>query len=155
MEVLYTIDSYAPKICNAFNTTSLIIKMTFGDSTTFLMTGDATGAGFQIAASMYGTYLKCDILQVAHHGYTTWGNDSGTISAYRYVAPSTLLWPQGSSAFPNYKNKAYNVVLFSPETSGGTNKNFKECLVAGLEGESVVVPIPYTAGNAVETRISN
>ncbi len=155
MEVLYTIDSYAPKICNAFNTTSLIIKMTFGDSTTFLMTGDATGAGFQIAASMYGTYLKCDILQVAHHGYTTWGNDSGTISAYRYAAPSTLLWPQGSAAFPNYKNKAYNVVLFSPETSGGTNKNFKECLVAGLEGESIVVPIPYTAGNAVETRISN
>lgn len=153
LEVLYTIDSYAPKICNAFNTTSLIIKVTFGDGTTFLLTGDATGNGFQIAAKMFGSYLKCDILQVSHHGYTTWGNDSGTISAYRYVAPTTLLWPQGSSAFPRYKSKAYNVVLFSKD-SGGSNDNFKECYVAGLEGESVIIPIPYTPGNAIETRVS-
>lgn len=153
MEILYTIDSYGPKVCNAFNTTSLIIKFTFGDGTTFLMTGDATGNGFQIAAKMYGTYLKCDILQVAHHGYTTWGNDSGTISAYNYAAPSTLLWPQGSTAFPKYKNKGYNVVLFSKD-QGGSNANFKECYVAGREGESVIIPIPYSVGNAIVKRVS-
>lgn len=153
MEVLYTIDSYAPKVCNAFNTTSLILKLTFGDGTTFLVTGDATGNGFQIAAKMFGSYLKCDILQVSHHGYTTWGNDAGTISAYRLVAPSTLLWPQGSYAYPKYKTKAYNVVLFSKD-DGGSNPNFKECYVAGLEGESVIIPIPYTPGNAIETRVS-
>lgn len=151
LEVLYTIDSYGPKVCNALNTTSLIIKFTFGDSTTFLMTGDATGPAFQICSKMYGSYLKCDILQVAHHGYTTWGTESGTISAYKHVSPSLLLWPQGSRAYPNYKGKSYNVVLFSP-SEGGSNANFKECYVAGGEGDTIVVPIPYVVGNVNVTR---
>lgn len=151
LEVLYTIDSYGPKVCNAFNTTSLIIKFTFGDSGTFLMTGDATGPAFQICSKMYGSYLKCDILQVAHHGYTTWGTESGTISAYKYVAPSLLLWPQGSHAYPNYTGKSYNIVLFSPE-KGGSNANFKECYVAGEEGSVITVPLPYVVGNVTEIR---
>lgn len=151
LEVLYTIDSYGPNVCNAFNTTSLIIKFTFGDSTTFLMTGDATGPAFQICSKMYGSYLKCDILQVAHHGYTTWGTESGTISAYKQASPTLLLWPQGSHLYPNYKGKSYNAVLFSP-SDGGSNPNFQECYVAGAEGDIITVPIPYVVGNVTEIR---
>lgn len=69
LEVLYTLESYAPKVPNAFNATSLMIKFTFkspdaadGKGTTFLCTGDATGEVFRIVNEMYGDYLKSDIL---------------------------------------------------------------------------------------------
>lgn len=153
MEVLYTIDSYAPKVCNAMNTTSLIIKFTFDDGTTFMMTGDATGGAFQIAAKMYGSYLKSDILQVAHHGCKTWDNDAGTISAYKLISPATLLWPSGHQAYASRKAKAYNNVLY-PTSEGGSNNNFKEYFVSGREGESVTIPIPYNTGSAIVTRVS-
>lgn len=155
MEILFTIESYAPKLCNAFNTTSLIIKMTFGTGDTFMMTGDATGNAFQIAAKMFKNYLKSDILQVSHHGYTTWGNDQGTKDGYKYIAPAVLLWPQGTSAYPKYQTKGYNVVLFSPEyINGGANENFKEIYVAGKEGEYITLTFPYTIGSATEVRVS-
>lgn len=151
MEILYTIDSFAPKLCNAFNTTSLIIKFTFGDGTTFMMTGDATGNAFQIAAKMYGSYLKSDILQVSHHGCSTWNNDAGTISAYKLISPATLLWPRGHTKYSSYKAKSYNLVLY-PKSEGGLNDSYKEHYIAGYEGESVTVPIPYQVGNAIVVR---
>ena len=49
------------------------------------------------------------------------GNDTGIIMAYKYVLPETVFWPQGSNAYPNYKTKTYNVVLFSPEVISGEN----------------------------------
>ena len=149
LEVLYTIESYGPTMCNAFNTTSLIIKATIS-GTTFMITGDATGAGMQIAANMFGDYLKSDIVQVSHHGYTTWGNDSGTISAYVKMAPATLLWPQGGHGYPNYTSKTYNMAL----TETKSNPNYKETYVAGWEGDKTVIPLPYTVGSGIVTRAS-
>lgn len=153
IDVLYTVESYAPKICNAFNTTSLTLKFTFDSGDTFLMTGDTTGAGMQIAAKTFGDYMQCDILQVSHHGCGTWSGDSGMIYAYGIVDPETLLWPASISSFPNYKSKKYNIVLFSKE-EGGSNPNYKECLIAGAVGDRVIVPIPYTVGGAIESRVS-
>jgi beta-lactamase superfamily II metal-dependent hydrolase len=156
MEILYTIESFGPKVCNAFNTTSLVIKMTFGEGdekTTFMMTGDATGNALEICARMFGEYLRSDIVQVAHHGYGTWGNDTGVIMAYKYMLPETVFWPQGTHAYPNYQTKGYNVVLFSPEyISGGQNPNFKEVYVTGVQGDSIVLPIPYKVGSGIVNR---
>lgn len=153
LEVLYTIDSYGPEVCNALNTTSLIMKMTFGDGTVYMSTGDATGPGMQIVSRMFGDYLKSDIVQVAHHGYSTWGTESGTIAAYKLMQPSIVLWPQGLKAYPNYKTKSYNIVLFPP-AEGGSNPNFKEILISGEIGDTVIVPIPYTLGSAIVKRTS-
>ncbi len=156
MEILYTIESFGPEICNAFNTTSLVIKMTFGEGegkTTFMMTGDATGNALEICARMYREYLRSDIVQVSHHGYGTWGNDAGVIMAYKYMLPETVFWPQGSNAYPNYKTKTYNVVLFSPEyISGGENPNFKEVYVTGVQGDTIILPIPYKVGSGIVNR---
>ena len=150
LEVLYTIESYGPEMTNALNTTSLIMKMTFKDSktgkeTVYMSTGDATGPGFNIASKMFGDYLKADIVQVAHHGYTTWGTESGTISAYRLMAPPTVAWPQGIKAYPNYKDKSYNKAIW--DTS--SNPNYKETYVAGWEGSITTFPMPYTVGSAI------
>jgi Predicted hydrolase (metallo-beta-lactamase superfamily) len=152
LEVLYTIESFGPALCNALNTTSLIIKMTFkdpvtGKETVYMSTGDATGNGFEISKKMYGSYLKSDLLQVAHHGGTTWGNDKGTMDAYKAISPATLVWPMGQVAYPSYKTKTHNTVLFSP-----ANPNFKEVYIAGPEGSVTVFPLPYTVGSAVANK---
>ena len=153
LETLYTIENYGPTLAQAFNTTSLIMKMTFTDpetkqQTVYLSTGDATGPAFLATSRYFGNYLKSDIVQVAHHGYTTWGTEEGTMAAYRLAVPPTVLWPQGSHGYPNYVTKSYNAVLVNVST----NPNYKETLVAGDEGQITVFPMPYTVGSAIVTK---
>ena len=145
MEVLYTIESFGPKVCNALNTTSIVLRMEFGGDTVYLSTGDATGNGMQICTKMYGDYLQSDIVQVCHHGYSTWGNDSGMIKAYETINAPTVLWPQGMAHYPSHKEKAYNAVLFKVP-------NYKEVYVSGAEGDSIILSIPYTIGTGVVKR---
>ena len=147
MEIMFTIESFAPNTCNALNTTSTVMRMQFGGEggTTYLSTGDATGNGMEICSDMYGAYLQSDIIQVCHHGYSTWGNDAGMIKAYKTVNAKTLLWPQGYNAYLSTRTLAYNHVLF-------TLSNFKEVLVSGNVGDQIVVPIPYTVGAATVIR---
>ena len=145
MEVLYTIESFGPKVCNALNTTSVVLRMEFGGETVYLSTGDATGNGMGICNKMYGDYLHSDIIQVCHHGYGTWGNDTDMIKAYQTINAPTVLWPQGLNAYPNFKVLGYNAVLF-------TVSNYKEVYVSGGEGDSVTLPIPYTVGSGIVNR---
>lgn len=151
LEIMFTIESFGPKVCNALNTTSLIVKATVSDSV-IMITGDATGNGMQIAAQTFGDYLKSDIVQVSHHGYTTWGNDAGTSMAYRKMLPETIIWPQGGAAYPKYTTKSYNLAL----TDTSSNPNFKEVYVAGTIGDTVTLPLPYTpgSGTAVVSRVN-
>lgn len=148
IETLYTIDSYGPKSLNAINTTSLVMKMTFSDGTVFMMTGDATGQAMQICNRMFGDYLKSDIVQVSHHGFSTWGNDTGTSNAYKKMLPETLLWPTGMPHYNKSKTYGYNKVLFSPTSEIiGANPNFKEVYVAGNINQVTTTPIPYGVGS--------
>ena len=148
MEILYTIESFAPNTCNALNTSSSVMRMQFGgeNGTTYISTGDATGYGMEICADMFGDYIQSDIVQVCHHGYTTWGDDAGMIEAYRTINAPTVLWPQGLHAYPNYKGKSYNAVLFDVP-------NYKEVYVAGDLGDKIIVPLPYSVGTAMEKRV--
>lgn len=140
-EILYTLESSAPDPCNALNGTSPIIKMTFGEKTSFLCTGDATGKAFGILNAMYGDYIESDIIQVAHHGYTTYGQENETAKAYRAINAAIVLWPMGRSVYDTWKIKSYNSPLF-------VTKNFRKCYVAGAEGDSVTVALPYEAGKS-------
>jgi len=136
MEILYTLDSFTPKLLNAFNTTSLVVGLEIAGQK-IIITGDATGDAMQICANMYGDYLKCDIASVAHHGYTTWGNNQGMINAYNLMRPAVVLWCQGSKAYPSYKDKVYNKPLFESE-------EYREVFVAGFRGEFHRLSLPYT-----------
>lgn len=147
LEIMYTIESFGPQTCNAFNTTSLIIKATIQD-TAIMITGDATGNAMQAATQTFGDHLKSDIVTLAHHGYTTWGNNGGVEMAYRKMLPSTVLWPQGGMGYPNYKTKSYNLVV----TDTKSNPNFQEVYVAGTSGDTIILPLPYTVGTAVINR---
>ncbi len=151
-EILYTLDAYLPTVANAFNTSSIVFRSittdASGKSTTAIITGDATGHAFNICNNLYKTELKCDILQVAHHGGGTGGSNSGTQSAYSLMKPSVILWPVGANYFPTVKANTYNHVLLE-----GKNPNYAELYVAGWQGNTVTLPLPYTLGTAITNNI--
>ncbi len=158
VEILYTIEDHLPNLINAFNTTSVVYKLTFGGETTVLVTGDATNHGMGIANRMFGNYLKCDILQVNHHGWTPWavGSTADIKDAFVTVAPTALLWPAGQSEYASTKGREYNVVLYHPDdNAGGKNPNLQELYIAGDIGEYVTVPMPYKVGNVYVSNPDN
>jgi beta-lactamase superfamily II metal-dependent hydrolase len=146
MEVLYTVESFAPKVCNALNTSSTVIRMNIA-GTTYMSTGDATGNGMEICAKMYGNYLQSDIVQVCHHGGTTWGNDAGMIKAYTVINAPTVIWPRGMSNYQSAKNASRNAILYKVP-------NYKEDYVSGAVGDIVILPMPYTVGTGTVSRAS-
>ncbi len=149
IEVLFTLESLAPAAMNACNSTSLIMKMTFTDpatgaETVYMSTGDATGPDFEVCNLMYGDYMKSDMVQVAHHGFTTWGKSEATVAAYKYMLPSVVLFPVGDLDFPNVTGVEFNAVLISKRT----NPNFEEVYAAGPLGKQTILDMPYKAGTA-------
>ncbi len=143
IEILYTIESYGPRVVNALNTTSLVCKINIA-GTTYMCTGDATGHGLEICTKMFGDYMKSDIAQVTHHGYTTWGNDTGVANAYKKMAPYVVMWPQGLAAYPNYVDKSYNKPIWDTKY----NRNYLITFVAGSLGDRVEISLPINFTDA-------
>lgn len=87
-EVLFTEEDIFPRRCYSFNDCDLIMKMTETISgQTVLWTGDLVRRGCEIITNNYSEYLKCDIIQVPHHGM------SEAIPLYKEARPSVALWP--------------------------------------------------------------
>lgn len=147
-EILYTIESYLPKVATGFNTCSLVIRTTTtdasGKSTTVMVTGDATGHAFEICNTMYGKELASDIVQVAHHGAGTGGANAQTTTAYTYMKPYVILWPAGTHNYADKSKKSWNLVLTSHR-----NTNYSELYISGWQGNAVTLPLPYTLGTAI------
>ncbi len=146
-EFLYTIESFLPRTTPTFNTSSLIFRTVTTDASgkeyTVMVAGDATGYTMQIIAETFGAELKSDVVQLAHHGSITSGNNSGTQKAYELMSPSVLFWPVGAKHYETVKTYTYNHVLLE-----GRNPNFAELYIAGWQGNSVTLPLPYTLGSA-------
>ncbi len=154
-EILYTVESYGPQVVNALNTSTILVRAittdAAGNSSSMMVMGDCTGPAMAICNKMYGVDMRSQIVQVAHHGYTTWGNDSAMATAYRYMQPEIVLWPQGLNAFPTYKEKSYNKVLWD-----ATNKNFQQLYIAGWNNSQHIVPLPYLGDvNTIVSKITS
>ena len=77
-------------VSDNINTTSLVMKMELGD-TTVLWTGDAYCKHARLA-ERYGDFLKSDILQVFHHGFSS-GSAREVIAAYDAIRAAVCLLP--------------------------------------------------------------
>jgi hypothetical protein len=90
-----------------------------------------------MAADIFGNELKCDIVQVAHHGYGTGvdaNKSTNIIRGYTFMSPSLLLWPSSDSGYQSGIQSAYNIALVRLPT-------VKKILVAGDYDH--VVSLPY------------
>ena len=113
IDVIYSVDQMYPTTFTYYNTCSLILSIEIAGQR-FMMTGDAANVSFQKAVKMFGDTLKCDIVQVAHHGYGTGVSDEAAtsiIQAYKYMSPSLVLWPIGNGGYNSVKNRVYNQTL--------------------------------------------
>ena len=64
------------------------------------------------------------------------------------MKPSVILWPVGQNHFSTVSANTYNHVLLE-----GKNPNYAELYVAGWQGNTVTLPLPYTIGTAVTNNI--
>ena len=137
IDFYFTIDQYYPKTFTYYNTCSLIFSVTIGGQK-IMMNGDAANESFKEAIGMFGESLKCDIVQIAHHGYGTGVSDSlstSVMQGYKYLSPALVLWPLGNEHYANLSTKVYNRYLTSLPS-------VKEIIVAGKAEH--VINLPYT-----------
>lgn len=97
LEVLYTHEDLYPQRIDYFNDSSTVVRFTIhnslgGKDVTATFLGDLYQKGSKALRSLYGKTLKCDIVQVAHHGYNAVEKE-----LYDLFSPETLLWPTSSS----------------------------------------------------------
>ena len=59
------------------------------NQTRFVWLGDAQNVAANVMYKMYGDSLKCDILQVAHHG----NKNGANLALYSMLNPSVVFWP--------------------------------------------------------------
>ena len=91
IDILFTPDDLYPELIHPFNNSSLIMMMNLSGKRIFF-TADSGVTETARLISRYGEFLKCHILQVAHHGY-----GGGSTELYSLAEPQVLLWPA-----PNY-----------------------------------------------------
>ena len=86
IEFLMTPEDYWPNAMPWMNHTSGVWRIT-SEGKTIMITGDAEQGLNNQMVTVFGDYLKSDILQLNHHG----GNGA-TIGFYRKVQPSVAIW---------------------------------------------------------------
>ncbi len=154
-EFLYTIESFLPRVAVIFNTSSLVFRTSTTDAsgkqTTTIIPGDATGEALELCTKTFGDYLKCDIMQVTHHGLGNGGSENKISAAYSKMKPSVVLWPLGIHRY-NAGSVDY-VATFNHALFEAQNPNFAELYIAGWQGNSVTLPLPYTLGTAILNEI--
>ncbi len=86
IEILLTFEENTEKHFNWLNEASLITRINI-ENQSILMAADTEKASDSLLTSMYGNYLKSDILQVPHHGYS-----GGSKLMYDLIAPEIAIW---------------------------------------------------------------
>ena len=112
------------------NDTCLAFMVELGGQKIFIG-GDVETLGSDTIASMYSDAdLKCDFMQVCHHGYY-----GGSMAMYGKLNPEIVVWPAAKTFAESNKGIDVNKYWLS-------NPNVKEVYIAG-DGEVTFV-LPYT-----------
>jgi hypothetical protein len=105
LEILMTYEDHNPRrICNS-NDTCTIVRFTFTNKdaaagaapTTAIFLADAFRFQSRYLCAMYGSYLRSDIVQLAHHG-----NIGCEKEVYEAISATTVLFPHNYGSFSNY-----------------------------------------------------
>ena len=74
-----------------------------------LYLADAEGLLNTQLKNIYGSELKCDILQLAHHGYHN--TDAGMV--YSYAKPTIVFWPVSTGHYDGTGGACVRDVIFN------------------------------------------
>ncbi len=88
VEILLTWEDFWPQEMPSANHSSFVIRLKFATGKTVMLPCDAWKPTTALAVSIWGDYLRSDVLQVVHHGLS-----GGNIDFYKKVSPELLLWP--------------------------------------------------------------
>ncbi len=87
LEILSSMDNSFPSLYFSLNDTSVISRLKFDSGKTVMLLADATHHLSRALFHTYGSYLKSDYLQLAHHGFI-----GGDIDLYKAIDPDVCLW---------------------------------------------------------------
>ena len=111
-EVYYTHEDFVTRtrtvgtVTNNWNNSSLIFSVDIAGQR-IMFTGDSQEIPNNLTASVFGSYLKSDILQVCHHGGV-----GGTNALYRAIDPEIALYTTSDALVGTYISKwSYNYYL--------------------------------------------
>ncbi|MBO5416819.1 MAG: MBL fold metallo-hydrolase [Clostridia bacterium] len=87
IDVLYTSENFYKKKMRDTNSSSVVYSIT-GNSGRMIILGDQQEDGCALLNAIYEDTLKCDLVQVAHHGY-----NGGDTEMYASMAAKYAIWP--------------------------------------------------------------
>lgn len=137
-EVLYTEEDIFPRRTLSYNDMILVMKMT--DTTsgqTVLWLGDLMKVGCETLLSNYGSFLKCDLLQVSHHGM------SEALPLYQKVRPSVAMWP--TTTEKRKKNDEVKGGIYKPTTAYLDNNVPTNIYANGI----YTIALPFKTGDEI------
>jgi beta-lactamase superfamily II metal-dependent hydrolase len=110
MTVLYTHEDYFPDMMRNYNDTSIVVdaviqgeiteKPIKKGETRFVFLADIHPDGAQRLINAYGAYMRCDIMQISHHGI-----GPSLYDLYAMCNPRIAYWPCGRAVL-EYKDGA-------------------------------------------------
>ena len=93
--VYSTTEMLEPFVMGSYND-SCVVGLLEIDGRRMFFPGDSDRTQTKNLVKLYGKELKCDLLQVIHHGH-----NGGDTESYMLFDPITLLWPVGSARYYN------------------------------------------------------
>ncbi len=90
--ILSTHEDIYPKFLKGYNDYATTIFDTVIEDTRFIWLGDAEQERSPILINMYKEDLKCDVVQLSHHG----NSGTVTVEVYQLCDPTRAFWPMGS-----------------------------------------------------------
>lgn len=107
LEILHTHEDVYPETDALLynNANSTAFRLSAGGHSALIL-GDLSGKYMNVIADRYGSGLSADILQPTHHGRT-----HGSVSVYKLVSPSIVMWDASLASYNEYKNETYNKYL--------------------------------------------
>ncbi len=115
INILYTHEDACPEFLSNVNDTSIVMRVDFAEqekmSCRAIFFGDAMfGTAERLCDSYASETLQCEIMQVAHHGYS-----GGSDRLYRTVDPKVILWPAPDYWFQTVQHQDCNYFLTHSE----------------------------------------
>ena len=119
-----------PTFTDSHNNHSIVTMVDYQDMRALYL-GDAEGLMNGALEELYGEELKCDILQLAHHGY----NNTAAGPVYEIADPTIVFWPVSTGHYDGtggatVRDVAFNQRFFAPgidnHIAGETNMTIKD-----------------------------